>query len=129
MLDTNIISDLIRNPFGRVAREIADNAEAGIVMSIISAAELRYGAARRGSDRLLQRVEEAIAIVPPLAFESPADLHYAKIRTGLEASGKPIGPNDLLIAAHASARGLILVSNNAREFSRVPGLKLENWLA
>src|ERR1700712_4280033 len=99
MLDTNILSDLIRNPQGKAARRIAKAGEDNICTSIIVAAELRYGCAKSGS--------------PPA-------------REGARA---PIGGNDLLIAAHARAIGAIIVTANAGEFGRVRGLRMENWLA
>lgn len=128
LLDTNIVSDAIRNPDGHVARQIEKNADKGLAMSIITAAELRFGAAKKGSARLLSRVEDLIRVIPPLPLAVPADSEYAEIRARLEAEGKPIGPNDLLIAAHALSLGMTLVTDNVREFERVGGLWLENWL-
>lgn len=128
LLDTNILSDLIRNPTGRVAQRIRDVGEAAIATSVIVAAELRYGAAREGSPTLTRRVEELLEelVVPP--FETPAEVEYGAIRSELEAGGQPIGGNDLLIAAHARAIDAVLVTANEREFERVPGLSVENWL-
>lgn len=128
MLDTNIVSDAIRNPDGLVAWQIERNADKGLAMGIITAAELRFGAAKRGSPRLLSRVEDLIRVIPPLPLDVPVDSEYAAIRARLEAEGKLIGPNDLLIAAHALSLGITLVTNNVREFERVGGLWLENWL-
>ncbi len=129
MLDTNIISDLIRNPQGKAATRIAKVGEDNICTSIIVAAELRYGCAKSGSKRLLQAVENLLGEIEVLPFESPGDAEYGAIRAGLEAVGKPIGGNDLLIAAHASAIQATVVTGNASEFRRVRGLKVENWLA
>ena len=129
MLDTNIISDLIRNPQGKAATRIAKVGEDNICTSIIVAAELRYGCAKSGSKRLLQAVENLLGEIEVLPFESPGDAEYGAIRAGLEAIGKPIGANDLLIAAHASAIQATVVTGNASEFRRVRGLKVENWLA
>ena len=95
--------------------------------SIVVASELRFGAARRGSDRLRQAVERVLDAIPVLPLDSPVDRHYAAIRTQLERDGKLIGPNDLLIAAQARALNLILVTENATEFARVPELVVENW--
>lgn len=128
LLDTNIISDLIRNPQGRVAERIAQVGEDTICTSIIVAAELRYGCAKSGSKRLLNAVEDLLDELPVLPFEAPADVDYGDIRTALEAKGRPIGGNDLLIAAHARAIGATVVTANAEEFRRVGGLKVENWL-
>ena len=128
MLDTNIVSDLVRNPQGVVFDKIVEVGGDAVCMSIITAAELRYGCAKRGSAKLLRQVEaimEGIEIVP---LEVPADTEYGGIRSELEAAGKPIGPNDLLTAAHAYALGTVLVTANVAEFSRIRGLQLENWL-
>ncbi len=128
MLDTNIISDLIRNPRGRVAKRITRVGEANICTSIIVAAELRYGCAKSGSQRLLKAVEDLLGEISVLPFDVPADAEYGGIRSQLEAAGKPIGSNDLLIAAHAYATGVTVVTANADEFNRIRGLKVENWL-
>jgi tRNA(fMet)-specific endonuclease VapC len=129
MLDTNIISDLIRNPQGRAARHIARVGEHDVCTSIIVAAELRYGCAKSGAKRLTKAVEDLLSEINVLSFDSPADSEYAGIRSALETAGKPIGGNDLLIAAHARAIGATVVTNNSSEFKRVRGLKTENWLA
>lgn len=129
MLDTNIISDLARNPSGPVARHIADVGPEGICVSIITAAELRYGCAKKGSPRLLAQIESILEGVQVLALDVPVDVEYGGIRAELEATGQPIGPNDLLIAAHAYALDAVLVTANVREFTRIRALKVENWLA
>jgi tRNA(fMet)-specific endonuclease VapC len=129
MLDTNIISDLIRNPKGKAAKRIARAGEDNICTSIIVAAELRYGCAKSGSSRLLEAVEDLLGEINILPFDVPADAEYGGIRAELEAAGKPIGSNDLLIAAHAYASGATIVTANAGEFNRIRGLKVENWLA
>ncbi|MBY6241296.1 type II toxin-antitoxin system VapC family toxin [Methylosinus sp. Sm6] len=128
MLDTNIVSDMIRNPRGKAVRHIAKIGERGLSVSAIVAAELRYGAAKAGSSRLSALVEGVLSRLVVVPFDVPADEHYGRIRAELEASGSPIGQNDLFIAAHAIALGLPLVTNNLGEFSRVGSLKLENWL-
>jgi tRNA(fMet)-specific endonuclease VapC len=129
MLDTNVISDLIRDPQGRCAKRIAKVGENRICTSIIVAAELRYGCAKRNSKRLTKAVEDLLAEIDVLPFEAPADAEYGAIRAALERAGKPIGGNDLMIAAHACAVGATVVSANADEFQRVRSLKVENWLA
>ena len=129
MLDTSIISDLIRNPQGKAAKRIAKVGEDNICTSIIVAAELRYGCAKSGSDRLLKVVEDLLGEIDVLPLEIPADSEYGSIRAELEAARRPIGGNDLLIAAHAYAAGATIVTANADEFKRVRGLKVENWLA
>ncbi len=129
MLDTNIISDLIRNPRSKAAKRIARVGEDNICTSIIVAAELRYGCAKSGSQRLLKVVEDLLGEINVLAFDVPADANYGEIRAELETAGKPIGGNDLLIAAHAYAIGAAVVTANTGEFKRIRGLKVENWLA
>ena len=129
MLDTNIISDLIRNPRGKAAKRIARVGEDNICTSIIVAAELRYGCAKSGSRRLLKAVEDLLGEINVLAFDVPADANYGEIRAELETAGKPIGGNDLLIAAHAYAIGAAVVTAKTGEFKRIRGLKVENWLA
>ena len=128
MLDTNIISDLIRNPQGKAAKRIAKVGENNICTSIIVAAELRYGSAKSGSKRLLKAVEDLLGEISVLPFDVPADAEYGGIRSELEAAGKPIGGNDLLIAAHAYATGATIVTANTDEFKRIRGLNVENWL-
>jgi tRNA(fMet)-specific endonuclease VapC len=129
LLDTNIISDLIRNPQGRAAKRIAKVGEDNICTSIIVAAELRYGCAKSGSKRLLKAVEDLLGEINVLPFDVPADAEYGGIRSELEAAGKPIGGNDLLIAAHAYATGATIVTDNTDAFKRIRGLNVENWLA
>lgn len=128
MLDTNIISDLIRNPRGKAAKRIARVGDAAICTSIIVAAELRYGAAKSGSPRIAKAVENLLGEIEVLPFDAPADADYGVLRVALEEAGTPIGSNDLLIAAHARAAGAIVVTANLAEFKRVRGLKVENWL-
>ena len=128
MLDTNIISDLIKNPQGRAAKRIARVGEDNICTSIIVAAELRYGCAKSISQRLLKAVDDLLDEIDVLPFEVPADAEYGGIRSELETAGKPIGGNDLLIAAHAYATGTTIVTANTDEFKRIRGLNVENWL-
>ena len=129
MLDTNIISDLIRNPQGKAAKQIAKVGDDTICTSIVVAAELRYGCAKSGSKRLLSAVEDLLAEIDVLAFDVPADAKYGGIRSELETAGKLIGSNDLLVAAHAQAIGATIVTANVDEFKRIRGLSVENWLA
>jgi tRNA(fMet)-specific endonuclease VapC len=129
MLDTNIISDLIKNPQGKAAKRIAKVGEDNICTSIIVAAELRCGCAKSGSTRLLKAVEDLLGEIEVLPLDVPADADYGGIRSELEAAGKPIGGNDLLIAAHAHATGATIVTANTAEFKRIRGLNVENWLA
>ena len=127
MLDTNIVSDAIRNPSGLAAQRIRA-ASRDICVSIIVAAELRYGCAKKGSAQLRRRVEEFLAVIAVLPFDVPADGRYGDIRAELEKAGRPIGSNDLLIAAHALSLGAAVVTANNAEFERVSGLTVENWL-
>jgi tRNA(fMet)-specific endonuclease VapC len=129
LLDTNILADLVRNPAGRAARRLAVVGEATVCTSIAVACELRYGASKRGSPALSARIEDLLASLEVLPFDREADRRYAEIRLHLDRIGQPIGPNDLLIAAHALALDLTLVSDNMGEFARIPGLALDNWLA
>ena len=128
MLDTNIISDLIRNPGGKAAQRVALVGDKAVCTSIIVARELRYGCTKKASPRLLQRVDDVLNAIPVLPFDVPADVEYGAIRCELELAGQLIGGNGLLIAAHARALGLILVTANTREFCRVSDLQVENWL-
>ena len=128
LLDTNIVSDLVRFPQGRVSAKIAEVGDAAVATSIIVAAKLRYGAAKKGSMRLAAQLEAILSALDVIAFEAPADVTYGTLRTALEVAGTPIGANDLLIAAQSLALRMVLVTDNTREFSRVPGLAIENWL-
>ena len=128
LLDTNIISDLVRRPRGKVASRIAEVGEDSICTSIIVAAELRYGAEKSGSEQLSERVDLLLSALEILPLEPPADRRYGELRQHLTRRGIPIGPNDLLIAAHALAADVTLVTANTREFERVPSLRVENWL-
>ena len=127
MLDTNIVSDLLRNPRGLAARRAAALADV-VCVSIIVAAELRYGVAKRRSVELTRKVEALLLEIPVVPLEGPVDRAYAAIRTELELAGLPIGSNDMLIAAHAYALGATAVTANVKEFGRVTGLRVENWL-
>jgi len=128
LLDTNIISDLVRHPTGQIFQRLSSIGETSICTSIVVACELRFGAAKSSSTRLQQKLEQILETMPVLPLEAPVEIHYAEIRTHLEREGTPIGPNDLLIAAHALALNLTVVTANVREFSRVPKLLVENWL-
>ena len=129
LLDTNTLSDFIRNPRGLVNKRLAVVGEATVCTSIVVACELRFGAKKKGSSRLEERVDEVLASMEVLPPDKESDRHYAEIRTHLSRKGRPIGSNDLLIAAHTLALDLILVTDNVDEFARVPGLSIENWLA
>jgi len=128
LLDTNIVSDLVRNPQGNVAQHIRKVGEAQVCTSIIVAAELRYGAGKKGSPRLSAQLEAVLGALEVLPFETPADAAYGLLRTRLEQAGSPIGTNDLLIAAQALTLGYTIITDNEKEFARVKDLRCENWL-
>lgn len=127
LLDTNVLSELIRNPATLTAK-IAAVGEARICTSIVNACELRFGAEKKGSDLLSGRVDRLLETIDVMALDAGVDRAYAEIRSDLESRGRPIGGNDYLIAAHAIALGCVLVTRNQKEFGRVPGLVTENWL-
>lgn len=128
LLDTNILSDLIKHPTGKIFSKIQEVEEEKICTSIIVACELKFGAAKKNSLRLKDRVNLILDWIPVLPLASTVEEEYASIRTYLEKQGTPIGGNDLLIAAHALSLDLTVITNNIREFSLVPNLRYENWL-
>jgi tRNA(fMet)-specific endonuclease VapC len=128
LLDTNAVSDLVRNPQGKVAHHIRKVGEAQICTSIIVAAELRYGATKRNSPRLSAQLEAVLGALEVLPFEKPADEAYGLLRTRLELAGRQIGANDMLIAAQTIALGYTIITDNEKEFARVEGLPHQNWL-
>jgi tRNA(fMet)-specific endonuclease VapC len=128
LLDTNIISDLARRPQGPIAGKIAELGPESVCTSLIVSCELRFGVKKNGSHKLHSQIDAVVGAIEVLPLDSPVEHEYAEIRTQLEGGGQPIGPNDLLIAAHARALGLTLVTANSTEFRRVPGLAVENWL-
>lgn len=128
LLDTNVLSSLIKHPSGPTAERIRAVGEAAVCTSIIVACELRYGAAKKGSRTLTDRVRQLLATLEVLPLGDDVDEKYGALRSTLERAGTPIGGNDYLIAAHALSQGLTLVTDNGAEFARVPGLSVENWL-
>lgn len=128
LLDTNTVSDLARNPAGPVARRVREIGVDKLAVSIVVVCEIRFGMAKAISKRLAERLDILLDQIEHIPLERPVDEHYAAIRLALERAGAPIGPNDLLIAAHARSLDFVLVTDNEREFSRVPGLAIENWL-
>src|SRR5579864_2967024 len=128
LLDTNIVSDLVRNPQGKVAERIFKVGETQVCTSIIVAAELRYGAAKRQSRRLSTQLEAVLNALEILPLQKPADVSYGSLHAQLERAGTPIVANDLLIAAQALTLGYTVVTDNEKEFSRVKNLHMENWL-
>lgn len=128
LLDTNIVSDLVRNPQGTCSAKVAEVGEDNVCTSIVVSAELRYGAAKRRSARLSRQLEEVLAALRIVPFEKPQDEAYGELRAKLDAAGTPVGSHDMLIASQTLALRLVLVTDNDREFVRIQGLKIENWL-
>ncbi len=128
MLDTNIAIYVIK----RRPIDVLDtfNRHAGqLCISSITLAELLHGAEKSAQpEHNLQQVDNFISRLEVLTYDNKAAAHYGDIRTSLERKGTPIGVNDLHIAGHARSNGLILVTNNLREFERIDGLRTENWL-
>jgi tRNA(fMet)-specific endonuclease VapC len=128
MLDTDISSYIMKRNSPTVLQKLQTVAMADLAISVITKGELMFGvevSPKKPQARLA--LEAYLKHVEVLDFPSEAAQHYAEIRTALKLAGKMIGANDLLIAAHARFLGLTLVTNNTREFGRVPGLVLENW--
>ena len=128
LLDTMIVSDLVRNPQGRIAQRVAEVGETEVCTSIVVAAELRYGAAKKQSARLTAQLQKVLGALEVIPWEAPVDEVYGSLRATLERIGRPIGANDLLVAAHSLTLDCTLVTDNEKEFSRVRNLKVENWL-
>jgi tRNA(fMet)-specific endonuclease VapC len=128
LLDTNTLSALMHAPQGRLAQRIARAGEANVFTSVVVAAELRFGAMRKRSRRLGAELDGILAELQAKPLEAAAALPYGRLRAALEAAGTPIGANDMFIAAHALSLDATLVTDNEREFARVEGLRLENWL-
>ena len=128
LLDTNIVSDLVRNPQGRIAQHIRKIGEGQVCTSIIVAAELRYGAAKKQSARLTAQLQAVLGALEVLPLEAPVDTTYGALRARLEKAGRPIGANDLLIAAQTLALGYTIVTDNEKEFAQIKDLPRENWL-
>jgi tRNA(fMet)-specific endonuclease VapC len=128
LLDTNVLSQLIRDPRGSVGTRLQEIGDSNVFTSIVVACELRYGARKRGSAALTERVERLLDSIDVAPLEPGVDPLYAEIRHELESKGTPIGADDLLIAAHALEQRATLVTDNVDEFQRVPGLQIENWV-
>lgn len=127
MLDTDTASYIINNRYPNVSRKFVLNFDQ-VCISCTTEAELRYGALRRKNQRLIEKVDNFCQAIPCLAWNCDVAHKYAELRTYLEEQGKLIGAMDMLIAAAALAENLTLVTNNITHFSRVPKLKLDNWL-
>lgn len=130
MLDTNVCIDVIRKRSRALVDRIRAHAVDDIGISVVTLAELQHGVFKSENPEQ-NRVALLEFLVPftVLPYEDTAAREYGEIRVHLEKQGTPIGPMDMLIAAHARSRGLILVTSNEDEFRRVPGLSIENWVA
>ncbi len=129
MLDTNICIYAIKNKPEQVFRRLKDNISAGLCISAITLAELEYGVEKSSKvEKNRASLAELVSVLEVLSFDNRAAIEYGEICAYLQKSGTPIGTMDTLIAAHAKAEGKILVTNNEREFSRIPDLKIENWV-
>lgn len=128
LLDTNICIYVAKEHPLAVRARFDKHTLHDLVMSTITLGELRFGAEKsQACERSLATIERLTQVIPVCALPLAAAEYYGKIRAILQKQGQPIGNNDLWLAAHALAEGWTLVSNNTREFVRVPGLKLENW--
>lgn len=128
MLDTNTVSAMVGPHRHRIAESVRRVGETAICLSIISAAELRYGVRKKGSPALAKEIDDILKAMTVVPMDAPADAVYGDVRHALTSTGQAIGPIDFLIAAHALTLDLTLVTANTREFSRVPNLRVENWL-
>jgi tRNA(fMet)-specific endonuclease VapC len=129
MLDTNICIYLIKRKPIQVADKLKSYEAGEVAVSSITVAELQYGVCKSSRpDQNQLALAEFLLPLEVIDFDESAASHYGDIRTGLERSGSIIGSMDMLIAAHARSLSLILVTNNIREFQRVPGLRVENWV-
>ncbi|NSL56527.1 type II toxin-antitoxin system tRNA(fMet)-specific endonuclease VapC [Uliginosibacterium aquaticum] len=130
LLDTNICIYIAKHNPPEVRERFARHAARELAMSVVTLGELRFGAEKSQSrERALSSIQTLISLITVAPLPEAAGEHYGQIRAALQASGQIIGNNDLWLAAHARAEGWILVTNNEREFVRVPGLQVENWVA
>lgn len=126
-LDTNICSYILRRHPASMVERFAALDRQQLWLSAIVAAELRFGAAKLASPKFSAAVESWLAGFDVRPWPVEAAHHYAQLRAALERAGKPVGSMDMLIAAHALAQDSVVITNNAREFHRVPGLAVEEW--
>ena len=128
LLDTNVCVDFLNQRHPSVTQRIRRSSPEDLCLSSVVVAELRYGADRsQRRDGNHERLDVLTAEIQCLDFDLAAALVYGRVRSALEAEGAPIGPYDMMIAAHTLSRELILVTDNEREFRRVPRLQIENW--
>ncbi|WP_233203526.1 type II toxin-antitoxin system VapC family toxin [Limnohabitans sp. B9-3] len=129
LLDTNICIYIAKGQPLAVRRRFEAHTVQELVMSAITVGELRFGAEKsQARERALATIAQLVQMIQPCALPMAAAEHYGRVRATLQQQGLPIGNNDLWLAAHALAEGWTLVTNNTREFSRVPGLRVENWV-
>jgi len=130
LLDTNILIYVLSGRYPELRTRLDRFAPGRVATSVVVCGELHFGIAKsKRREDAMERLDALLDLIPALPLPSSAAEHYGDIRATLAARGKPIGANDLWIAAHARAAGLTLVTNNVGEFERVAGLKLENWIA
>ena len=128
LLDTNILTELARHPFGLSSQRLKLVGDGAVFTSVIAAGEVQFGIDRFRAFRLLEQMERVMKTIEVRPLQTEAVKIYGAINAGREQRGQLIGANDMWIAAHAMAEGAVLVSNNIREFSRIAGLNVENWM-
>ena len=128
LLDTNVIGEIARNPRGDAAARVAELSPETFGINPIVACEIEYGLNRRGPSRFRRQIDAILDAIVIIELPANIAVHYGRIRLELEQQGTPIGPNDLLIAAHGTAADLTVVTANEREFRRVRNLRVENWV-
>ena len=126
MLDTDISSYIIKRRPAALVERFEKHGDT-LNVSVITAAELRFGAEKAGRPKLAELVEAYLDRLAILDWTNEVTRHHARIRSELESSGRPIGNMDLLIGAHAVSLGMTMVTNNLKHFSNIPGLKVEVW--
>jgi tRNA(fMet)-specific endonuclease VapC len=130
LLDTDTFSEMVKGINPRIAKRIETLHTGDVGLSVITRGEIMFGLQVKSLKPLArQRMDRLLGVIGTLPLASEVASHYGELRAYLRRLGRPIGPNDLWIAAHARALDLTLVTNNTKEFSRVPKMKLENWIA
>jgi tRNA(fMet)-specific endonuclease VapC len=128
LLDTDTCIYIVKHKPAGTLKRFEQTRAGDVGMSVVTYLELVYGAYKsRHVEGNLTRIEQLSGLIPVLPLDSSVGTHYGNLRTQLEGSGSRIGAHDLLIAAHALSLGLIIVTNNVREFGRIRGLRIENW--
>ena len=129
LLDADVFSAIARQTSASAEQRLAELESGSVALSVITCAEIAFGLERHPvSSRLVARIQRLQQVLPNLPLLDSVVAHYARARAHLEKRGTPIGPNDLWLAAHALCQDLTVVTGNTREFARVPGLRVENWL-